>query len=250
MDIFKNNNNIIFKEEIKKKELPNHIAIIMDGNGRWAKKRFLPRTAGHREGVKRVMDTVEECGNLGIKYLTLYAFSTENWSRPKDEIDYLMKLLVEFLRKKLQKIHNNNVRINILGDISRLDKNIVEEIEYAIDLTKNNTKLELNIALNYGGRDEILRASKLLYEDIKNNRVLINDINEEEFKKYLYTGNQPDPDILIRTSGEKRLSNFLNYQIAYTEFFFIDENWPEFYPDKLHRVIYDFQNRNRRFGGI
>lgn len=239
-----------YKEKIDFDNLPKHIAIIMDGNGRWAKKRFLPRTAGHREGVKRVMDTVEECGNIGIKNLTLYAFSTENWSRPKEEVDYLMKLLVEFLKSKLQQIHENNVKINILGDLEKLDTNIVKEIEYALDLTKNNHKLILNIALNYGGRSEIVRATKKIYEQITKGNITIDEINEESFKDYLYTMNQPDPDIVIRTSGEQRLSNFLNYQVAYSEFFFVDVNWPEFYTSNLHKIIYEYQQRNRRFGGI
>lgn len=251
MDILKNiKTTEKFKDKINQDNLPKHIAIIMDGNGRWAKKRFLPRTAGHREGVKRVMDTVEECGKLSIKYLTLYAFSTENWSRPKEEIDYLMKLLVEFLKSKLEKIHRNNVKINILGDLTKLDKSIVNEIKSAVKLTENNSKLELNIALNYGGRDEIVNGIKLLYKDIENNKISLEEIDEESFKNYLYTKKQPDPDIVIRTSGEKRLSNFLNYQIAYSEFFFVNENWPEFHPNNLHKVIYEYQNRIRRFGGL
>lgn len=251
MDILKNiKSTEKFKDKIDKDNLPKHIAIIMDGNGRWAKKRFLPRTAGHREGVKRVMDIVEECGNLGINHLTLYAFSTENWSRPKEEIDYLMKLLVEFLKSKLKQIHKNNVKINILGDLSRLDRSITNEIENAIELTRNNSKLELNIALNYGGRDEIINGIKSLYKDLMVGNVSLKEIDEDSFKDYLYTKKQPDPDIVIRTSGEKRLSNFLNYQIAYSEFFFVDENWPEFYTNNLHRVIYEYQNRVRRFGGI
>ncbi|MBS4539880.1 isoprenyl transferase [Clostridium sp. D2Q-11] len=251
--MFKNKNTdrkAGYKGKIDFENLPEHIAIIMDGNGRWAKKRFLPRTAGHREGVKRVMDTVEECGNLGIKHLTLYAFSTENWSRPKDEIDYLMRLLVEFLKSKLQEIHDNNVKLNVLGDLSRFDTKINSEINDAIELTRDNTKLILNIALNYGGRSEIVRATKLLWEKIRNNEINIDEINEESFKEFLYTKNQPDPDIVIRTSGEKRLSNFMNYQIAYSEFFFLDVNWPEFHSNNLHKVIYEYQQRNRRFGGI
>ncbi|MBS4536018.1 isoprenyl transferase [Clostridium sp. D2Q-14] len=239
-----------YLDKINFDNLPKHIAIIMDGNGRWAEKRFLPRTSGHKEGVKRVMDTVEECGNLGIKYLTLYAFSTENWSRPKKEIDYLMKLLVKFIKNKLEEIHKNNVKLNILGDLNRFDKNIIKEVEYAVELTKNNSKLILNIALNYGGRDEIVRATKRICNDIINNNISIEEINEEYFKRYLYTENQSDPDIVIRTSGEKRLSNFLNYQIAYSEFFFLDINWPDFHKNSLHKVIFDYQQRNRRFGNI
>ncbi|WP_279230321.1 isoprenyl transferase [Thermohalobacter berrensis] len=237
-------------KEIDKTNLPNHIAIIMDGNGRWAKKRFLPRTAGHREGVKRVREIVKACGDLGIKYLTLYAFSTENWKRPKDEIDSLMKLLVEYLKKELNTLHKNNVKINILGDLEKLPSLPKQEVFNAIEKTRNNNKLILNIALNYGGRDEIIRAIKLLAKNVKDNKIQLEDINEELFKEFLYTGSQPDPDLLIRTSGELRISNFLIYQIAYTEFYFTDIYWPQFTKEHLFKAILDYQNRNRRFGGI
>lgn len=253
MEISKNKNidsKKNYLDEINFDSLPEHIAIIMDGNGRWAKKRLLPRTAGHKEGVKRVMEIVEECGNLGIKHLTLYAFSTENWSRPKKEIDYLMKLLVKFIKNKLEEINRNNVKLNILGDLNKFDKDITRQMDYATELTKNNSKLILNIALNYGGRNEIVRATKLICDKVIDNEISIDDINEESFKEYLYTVSQPDPDIVIRTSGEKRLSNFLNYQVAYSEFFFIDVNWPDFNTNNLYKVIYDFQQRNRRFGSI
>lgn len=230
--------------------LPKHIAIIMDGNGRWAKKRFLPRTAGHREGVERVKEIVEAAGNIGIPYLTLYAFSTENWGRPKEEVDALMKLLVEYLKKELNTLHKNNVKINILGDLERLPDLPKQEVYKAIETTKNNNKMQLNIALNYGGRYEIINGIKLLISDVQSNRIKLDDINEELFKSYLFTKDQPDPDLLIRPSGEKRISNFLLYQIAYTEFVFTDVYWPDFTAEELYKSIIEYQGRKRRFGGI
>ncbi|WP_427338685.1 isoprenyl transferase [Caloranaerobacter sp. DY30410] len=235
---------------IDKNKLPRHIAIIMDGNGRWAKKRFLPRTAGHKEGVERVKEIVKACGNLGIEYLTLYAFSTENWARPKDEVDTLMKLLVEYLRKELDTLHKNNVRIKVLGNIDELPDLPKKEIIKAIEKTKNNKKLILNIALNYGARDEIIEAVRNIILDVKHNKIDIEEINKENFKKYLYTSNQPDPDLLIRTSGEQRVSNFLLYQIAYSEFYFTNTLWPDFKEEHLYRAILEYQNRERRFGKI
>lgn len=238
------------KKLIDKTKLPKHVAIIMDGNGRWAQKRFLPRTAGHREGVERVKEIVETCGNLGIKYLTLYAFSTENWSRPKDEVDTLMKLLVEYLRKELDTLHKNNVRIRVLGNIDELPELPKKEIIKAIEKTKNNEKLVLNIALNYGARDEIIQAIKKIIIDINQKKMNIEELNKENFKKYLFTKEQPDPDLLIRTSGEQRLSNFLLYQIAYTEFYFTNILWPDFKEEHFYRAILEYQKRERRFGKI
>lgn len=242
--------SVNLKHDIDKNNLPEHIAIIMDGNGRWATKRFLPRTAGHREGVKRVREIVKECGNLGIKYLTLYAFSTENWKRPEEEVSYLMKLLVEFLSKEVNTLHKNNVKINVIGDLSRLEQNIVKQIENAKKLTQNNNKLILNIALNYGSRDEIKKAVIKIIDDVLNDNLSKDDIDENTIKDYLYTHDQPDPSLLIRTSGELRLSNFLLYQLAYTEFWFTDINWPDFSKEYLYKAILDYQNRKRRFGGI
>ncbi|WP_069649574.1 isoprenyl transferase [Caloranaerobacter ferrireducens] len=238
------------KSLIDKNKLPRHVAIIMDGNGRWAKKRFLPRTAGHKEGVERVKEIVKACGNLGIEYLTLYAFSTENWARPKDEVDTLMKLLVEYLRKELDTLHKNNVRIMVLGNIDELPDLPKKEIIKAIEKTKNNEKLILNIALNYGSRDEIIQAVRNIILDVKHNKINIEEINKENFKKYLYTRNQPDPDLLIRTSGEQRVSNFLLYQIAYSEFYFTNTLWPDFKEEHLYKAILEYQNRERRFGKI
>ena len=230
--------------------IPNHVAIIMDGNGRWAKKRFLPRTAGHQEGMKRVVEIVEVALNLNIKYLSLYAFSTENWKRPKEEIDGLMKILVYYIRNELEKIHKNNVKIQTMGDISMLPKIPREEVLRAIEKTKGNTKMVLNIGLNYGGRDEIIRGVKNILEDVKLGRIKEEDIDTEVFSNYMYTKNIPDPDLLIRPSGELRLSNFMLYQIAYTEFWFSDIYWPDFKEEYFYKAIIDYQKRNRRFGGI
>jgi len=247
-----NDINIIndLKGKINMSNLPKHIAIIMDGNGRWAQKRFLPRAAGHKEGVERVKEIVEAAGNLGIEYLTLYALSTENWSRPKEEIDILMKLLVEYLKKELETLCKNDIRIKVLGNLDKLPLLPKEEILRAVEKTKNNKKLVLNIALNYGGRTEIVSAVKSILTDIVENKINIEDIDENRFKKYLYTKDQPDPDLLIRPSGELRVSNFLLYQIAYTEFWYSDIYWPDFNEKYLYEAIIDFQKRKRRFGGI
>ncbi len=243
-------NTNTFLSKIDLNRLPKHVAIIMDGNGRWARKRLLPRTAGHREGVERVKEVVEVAGNLGIEFLTLYAFSTENWGRPKEEVDTLMKLLVEYLRKELNTLHENNVKINILGDLSKLPILPREEVYKAVEKTKNNTKMQLNIALNYGGRYEIINGIKSLIVDVQNGNIDLDNIDEDLFENYLYTKNQPDPDLLIRPSGERRISNFLLYQIAYTEFVFTDVYWPEFGEEDFYKAIIEFQSRKRRYGGI
>lgn len=224
--------------------MPKHIAIIMDGNGRWAKKRGLPRTLGHKAGVEAIRGIVKECNKLGIKYLTLYAFSTENWVRPQDEVNALMNLLVEYLKNEFEELNSNNVVINHIGDISKLPKKCQDELISAYNKTKNNTGVVLNLALNYGGRNEIVSA---VNEMLKNN---IKSITEEEFNKYLYTANMPDPDIIIRPSGEQRLSNFMLWQCAYSEFWYADICWPDFKENDLHKAIYDYQKRDRRFGGI
>lgn len=238
------------KNKIDLTRVPKHVAIIMDGNGRWAKKRFLPRTAGHQEGMKRVIEIVEIAEKLNIKYLSLYAFSTENWKRPKEEIEGLMKLLVQYIRIELNRIHKNNIRIQTMGDVSMLPKTAREEVKRAIEKTKNNSKMILNIGLNYGGRDEIIRGIKNLLEDVKMGKLKEDQISIEIFENYLYTHNLPDPDLLIRPSGELRLSNFMLYQIAYTEFWFSDIYWPDFKEEHLYKAIIDYQKRNRRFGGI
>ena len=223
--------------------LPKHIAIIMDGNGRWATNRNKPRVFGHNEGMKRVVDVVENSLNIGIKYLSLYAFSTENWKRPQKEIDFLMQILIKYIDDQLNKLVTQGVKINILGDISVLPKKVIQKIEYALDLTKNNNKLILNIAINYGSRQEILLA---VNNAIENGQIL----TENEFSNLLYTRNQPDVDLLIRPGGEKRLSNFLLYQMSYAELYFSDTYWPDFKLDSLVDAIYWYQNRNRRFGGL
>lgn len=223
--------------------LPKHIAIIMDGNGRWATKRNKPRVFGHNEGMKRVVDVVENSLNIGIKYLSLYAFSTENWKRPQKEIDFLMQILIKYIDDQLNKLVTQGVKINILGDISVLPEKVIQKIEYALDSTKDNDKLILNIAINYGSRQEILRAVNTAIVD---GEILTDD----EFSKLLYTRNQPDVDLLIRPGGEKRLSNFLLYQMSYAELYFSDIYWPDFKLESLIDAIYWYQNRNRRFGGL
>ncbi len=238
------------KSKIDMNNLPKHIAIIMDGNGRWAKSRFLPRNFGHQEGMERVIDVVENCSTLGIKYLTLYAFSTENWKRPTEEVAGLMNILVLYIRRELNKLHNNNIKLNILGDISKLPEKPRLEVERAIDKTKNNTKMVLNIALNYGGRDEIIYGINELLKEVKMGKIDIDSITTEDFSNYLYTRGQPDPDLLIRPSGELRISNFMLYQMAYSEFWFSDVLWPDFNEKNLYTAIMEYQKRNRRFGGI
>ena len=238
------------KKRIDMNRLPVHVGIIMDGNGRWAKKRLLPRLAGHREGMERVKEIVEVSSNLGIKYLTLYAFSTENWKRPKEEIDGLMKLLVYYLITELDTLIKNNVKIHILGDITELPDRPRIEVENAVERTKNNNHMTLNIALNYGGRDEIVKGIKDIVNDVKLGNIEVDDIDEKTISNYLYTRFQPDPDLLIRPSGELRLSNFMLYQIAYTEFWFSNTYWPDFREEHFYRAIIDYQKRDRRYGGI
>jgi undecaprenyl diphosphate synthase len=230
--------------------LPKHIAIIMDGNGRWAAKRNLPRNFGHQEGMERVIEIVECASQIGIEYLTLYAFSTENWKRPPKEIEGLMKILILYIKRELDKLHKNNIKLNILGDISKLPELPRKEVEKAVEKTKNNTKMTLNIALNYGGRDEIIYAIKEYLKDVDLGNITYEELNSEMFSNYLYTKGQPDPDLVIRPSGEQRLSNFLLYQVAYSEFWYSDILWPDFTEKHLYQAIIDYQNRNRRFGGI
>ncbi|RXJ98238.1 UDP pyrophosphate synthase [Arcobacter sp. CECT 8986] len=226
-----------------KKQLPNHIAIIMDGNGRWANERGLKRTAGHEEGAKTVREITKHCNNIGIKYLTLYAFSTENWSRPKLEIEFLMKLLEKYLKNELNIYLDNNVKFKVIGDISKFSKSLQKIINKTIEATKNATGLTQVLALNYGSQDEILRAIKKL-----NEKEL--DVTKENFENCLDTAGFPDVDLLIRTSGEVRLSNYLLWQNAYAEMFFVNTYWPEFSTNELDDIISDYINRERRFGGI
>ena len=238
------------KETIDKNNLPNHIAIIMDGNGRWANIRRLPRIAGHREGVRTVQKITEICGELGIQTLTLYTFSWENWKRPMTEVSALMNLLASSLRKEVNNLMKNNVRFTFIGDINKFNQKIQNEILDAFQKTKNNSGLNLNLALSYGSRQEILYATRKLVEKVALGEINIMDINEECFSKMLHTKDLTDPDLLIRTGGEFRLSNFLLWQIAYTEIHLTDRYWPEFEKQDLMNAIYDYQSRERRFGKI
>lgn len=243
-------NNTPVTHNLDMSRIPKHIGIIMDGNGRWAKERNLPRTLGHKAAIETIRDIVKECNNLGVKYLTLYAFSTENWVRPAEEVNTLMRLLVEYLRKEFQELNSNNVVINSIGDISKLPEVCQIELKKAYSNTKNNKGLVLNLALNYGGRDDITRAFKKIYKDIKFGKLNEDQISEEIISKYLYTSGMPDPDIIIRPSGEFRLSNFLLWQAAYSEFWVSDIKWPDFKVENLHQAIYDYQQRDRRYGGV
>ena len=230
------------------KNVPKHIAIIMDGNGRWAKERGLPRIAGHREGINSVREITRICGKIGVKYLTLFTFSTENWNRPKREVQALMTLLLSTIKKEIKELHKNNVKFSTIGDISILPKSTEKGIKEGIELTFNNSGLNLILALNYGSRQEILLAVNNIISDINKKDIEIDSIDENIFSSYLYTNNCPDPDLLIRTSGELRISNFLLWQSAYTEMYLTDTYWPSFRENELFQAILDFQNRERRFG--
>ncbi len=237
------------QEELKARgEIPKHIAIIMDGNGRWAKRRGLPRVAGHREGIKSVRDVVEACAQLGVKYLTLFAFSTENWKRPKYEVDTLMKLLIKALRTEVDKLQKNDIKLVAIGDIESLPAEVQRELKDAIEKTKNNKRMVLNLAISYSGRWEIIEAVKGIAKDVKEGKVKINEIDDRLFSNYLKTAGMPEPDLLIRTSGEYRISNFLLWQIAYTELYICDCLWPDFRRKHLYEAIKDYQRRERRFG--
>lgn len=222
----------------------------MDGNGRWAKKRNLPRVAGHKAGVEALRDVIERGGDLGVKHMTFYAFSTENWKRPEDEVKGLMNLLVAYLKSETKKLHENNIRINVIGDTSRLPKLAQKELDKSIELTSKNTSMTVHIALNYGSRDEIVRAVKQISADVKEGRIDLDNIDETLVSENLYTAGTPDPDLMIRTSGEVRLSNFLLWQFAYSEFVFTDMYWPDFNGDALEKAIEEYQNRHRRFGKL
>ena len=235
---------------IDQDNLPRHIAIIMDGNGRWANVRGLPRIAGHREGVRTVRKITQICGELGIQTLTLYTFSWENWKRPIAEVSALMTLLASSLRKEVDNLMKNNVRFTFIGDINKFDQKIQNELLDAYQKTKHNSGLNLNLALSYGSRQEILYATRKLVEQVTLGKINIMDINEERFSQMLHTKNLKDPDLLIRTGGEFRLSNFLLWQIAYTEIHLTDRYWPEFRKQDLMNAIDDYQSRERRFGKI
>lgn len=230
--------------------LPVHVAIIMDGNGRWAKKRFLPRAAGHRAGMYKVKTIIRMSSDIGIKHLTLYAFSTENWKRPKEEVGALMNLLIEFLQKELDEMHERGVIFRTIGDISRLPQAVIDVLENATEKTKNNTGLTLNIALNYGSRSEIKNAVIKIADKVKNGEIVPEEITEQMISEHLDTCGQPDPDFMIRTSGEERLSNYLLYQLAYAEFYFTPVFWPDFDEVEYEKALIEYQNRQRRYGGL
>ncbi len=236
--------------EDNKYQIPEHVAIILDGNGRWAKKRFLPRKAGHVAGSKTVEQICEDAWNLGIRYLTVYAFSTENWKRPQDEVNALMKLLRQYLKDCIKRSTKNNMCVRVLGDISPLDEDLKASIVELEEVSKNNTGLHFQVALNYGSRDEMLRAVRRMAEDVSEGRMTLEEIDEEHFSDCLDTKGIPDPDLLIRTSGEERLSNFLLWQLAYTEFYFTDVLWPDFNKKELQKAIEYYNKRDRRFGGV
>jgi len=235
-------------DNINKDNLPKHLAIIMDGNGRWAKQKGFLRAFGHENGTKSVRTAVETCAKLGIECLTLYAFSTENWNRPKLEVDILMKLLISSLKNELKTLQDNNIRLNSIGNLDLLPKSAQKELLEVIKKTKDNTRMVLTLALSYGSREEIINAVKEISHKVKNNIISIDTIDESIINQHLYTQNLPDVDLLIRTSGEHRISNFLLWQIAYAELYFTDVLWPDFKEDNLYEAIISYQKRERRFG--
>lgn len=236
------------KDKINIEKLPVHVAVIMDGNGRWAKKRGKNRTFGHQHGVKSVRETAEAAAELGIKYLTLYTFSTENWNRPKYEVEVLMKLLVKTIEKETKTFNKNNIRLNAIGDLKSLHPASYKQLMKSINDTAGNTRMTLTLALSYSSRCEIVDAVKKIAEKIKTNDISAESIDQELFSSYLSTYNMPDPELLIRTSGENRISNFLLWQIAYAELYFTDTLWPDFGKEDLYKALIDFQGRERRFG--
>ena len=231
-------------------EIPKHVAIILDGNGRWAKSKGLPRNAGHVQGARVVEDMCEITYNMGIQYFTVYAFSTENWSRPKDEVDALMKLLRNYMVNAKKRANKNNMCVRVIGGKTGLDWDLQESIRDLEESTKNNTGLHFQIAINYGGRDEITRAVRRLSADVAEGKLEADSVTEETLNSYLDTAGLPDPDLLIRTCGEQRISNFLLWQLAYTEFYFCDKAWPDFNKKELERAIESYNTRNRKFGGL
>ncbi|MBE0654940.1 MAG: isoprenyl transferase [Bacteroidales bacterium] len=238
------------KDCVNKEKLPLHVAIIMDGNGRWAQRKGNHRIFGHQNGVVAVRETVEAAAELGIQYLTLYAFSTENWNRPREEIEALMMLLVQTIKNEMTTLNKNNVRLHAIGDMRNLPDDVRIELELAIANTRKNSGLNLILALSYSGRWEILDAMRRIGEDLKNNRLQTQELSCDTFVSYLHTAEFPDPELLIRTSGEYRLSNFLLWQLAYTELYFTDVLWPDFRKENFYDAIVDFQKRERRFGMI
>jgi undecaprenyl diphosphate synthase len=235
---------------VNKSRLPVHVAIIMDGNGRWAKARNLPRSQGHIEGVKRVEEIVDYANEIGIKVMTLYTFSTENWRRPESEVDLLMKILTTVLERKINKLIDTNIRFRTIGRRERIPASVMSMVEKVTEKTKNNTGLTMNLAFNYGSRLEIVDAFKTIAQKIKDNALEVDDIDETLISDHLYTRGLKDPDLLIRTSGELRISNFLLWQLSYAEFYFTDKYWPDFTKEEFQKALIDFQKRERRFGGV
>ncbi|MAP54095.1 isoprenyl transferase [Altibacter sp.] len=236
------------QDQIDKSKLPRHLAVIMDGNGRWAKQKGLFRTVGHEKGSKAVREIVEGCGEIGIPYLTLYAFSTENWNRPKMEVELLMKLLVSSLKKEIKTLQDNDIKLNAIGNLEALPKKAHKELLDVIKKTEKNTKMTLTLALSYGSREEITKTIKEISLKVKNNLISPSNIDEAVINNHLYTRNLPDVDLLIRTSGEQRISNFLLWQIAYAELYFTETLWPDYTKNHLFEAIINYQNRERRFG--
>ena len=236
------------KQELKK--IPTHVAIIMDGNGRWAKKRNMPRIKGHYEGMQTVKKITKYASKLGIQYLTLYAFSTENWARPKEEVSYLMDLPEKMFTSFMPELMENNVKVEVIGVVEKLPENTRKAVEDAIEQTKNNTGLKLIFALNYGSKDEIVTAVKRIAQGAANNEYKVEEIDEQLISDNLFTKDTPDPDLLIRTSGEQRISNFLLWQIAYSEFIFTKVAWPDFVEEEFYKALLEYQSRDRRFGGL
>ena len=230
--------------------IPQHVAIILDGNGRWAKAKGMPRNYGHAQGSKNVEKICEEAWRMGIKYLTVYAFSTENWNRPKEEVNALMKLLRNYMKTCLKTAAKNDMKVRVIGDITKLDEDIQKRILELEEATKNNGGLNFQIAINYGSRDEITRAVRTLADDVKEGKLMPEEVNEACIERYLDTHDIPDPDLLIRTSGEQRLSNYLLWQLAYTEFYFTDVPWPDFSKQELEKAIEQYNRRDRRYGGV
>ena len=231
-------------------KIPNHVAIILDGNGRWAKAKGMPRSYGHVQGARTVEDICEIAYNMGIQYLTVYAFSTENWNRPQDEVDTLMKLLRNYMKNCIKRATKNNMCVRVIGDKTRLDRDIQDKIAELEEITKDNTGLHFQIAINYGGRDEIKRGITAIAKEVKEGKLLPEDIDEKVISEHLDTNGIPDPDLMIRTSGEQRLSNYLLWQLAYAEFYFTDVLWPDFGKKDLQKAVEFYQSRDRRFGGV
>lgn len=246
----KNMKRLDYYQKLDKSRLPCHVAVIMDGNGRWAQERNLPRAAGHRTGMESLRTVVKLCSQLGIKILTVYAFSTENWKRPQEEVSVLMGLLYEYIKKELDELNKEQVQIRVIGRLKELPEKAQQEIKRAVELTANNSKLIFNIALNYGGRAEIVDAARKLASLAVEGKIKPEDITEEVVQQYLYTAELPDPDLLIRPAGEKRISNFLLWQIAYTEFYFTKVYWPDFREEEFLKAIDAYLKRKRRFGGL